>query len=271
MLLFWGGIEVASAALRRRKEKSASPGDNPPPGEPVPKESNPARITNSMRSYFREEEVPIASLLGRDDPVIQDKVFTDCLIYGPAVTHFQACQITHSAMQVAASGNIDAHFMLAPQDYLVGPVLFLRCKFDRCKFRNISIVGTAQYIAVMRRHFEAGGFPAYSGEHEAGLNMAAFSGGNERRARTFQYAKYWRLLGDAINIELAKASMRAPPPSETEYNRIRTEWKIRFLPQIARAEEEMREVGVSNLPQLDDLAAWRDKLLSEAKSAERPS
>ena len=95
--------------------------------------------------YFRGRSVRIADLAA-EDPVLADKTFEDCYIYGPGVlTLLNDVQLSRCTFAVAVIE--DMLFEIPPVDRrMVGPIGLRHVKFIHCTFRGVGWLGSAEVL-----------------------------------------------------------------------------------------------------------------------------
>jgi hypothetical protein len=95
------------------------------------------------RTYRRRTLV--LGLFAQDFPqrsIIEDKVFEDCTLVGPAVAMFKACTFTDSHFGVLEDVESILWEIPVSRIALVGALLFRGCIFTGCKFEGVGIVSS---------------------------------------------------------------------------------------------------------------------------------
>ena len=88
-------------------------------------------------------------------PIISDRVFVDCDIYGPAVLLPNATSVTMRQNVFFADAPLDSLFFVLPSGRSLsdGMIGVENCVFDRCRFINVGIAGTQQAVDLFRKAF----------------------------------------------------------------------------------------------------------------------
>lgn len=141
MVVIWGPVLVGAF-------KRAQAGPHATSADPVQRP-----LTEQSKHYFHNERVDLHRLLAAESPpVIEDKVFDNCLIVGPAViislgqtrfenAHIDAKDIEHALYEIP----------VARMSALVGVVGVKNCTFrNNCRFHRVGIMGPKPVIDVLR-------------------------------------------------------------------------------------------------------------------------
>ncbi|MBI3750365.1 MAG: hypothetical protein HY263_01755 [Chloroflexi bacterium] len=101
------------------------------------------QVLDQTQTYFKGLHFRITDLAVRE-PILRDKVFEDCAIFGPAVLVLSE----HVALGVTvmAERPSDMLFTLEPGRKVMGPIIVENCVFRRCRFVNIGLMADAEGI-----------------------------------------------------------------------------------------------------------------------------
>lgn len=84
--------------------------------------------------------------LARDTPVIQNRTFENCTIYGPAMSVTDGC-VYHGC---SFSGNpSDLFIEVAIPRRVVGAIMLRSCVFRNCRLLNLGFIGPAELLRQM--------------------------------------------------------------------------------------------------------------------------
>lgn len=123
-------------------------------------------MTPMFRRRRRAEAVPSGRVIRRAmvrlvdlvpppgaPPAIEEVVFENCLIVGPAVVGIlDACQFDHCTFNYDGRGTIENILWSLPDDeWVVGCIGLRACLFERCEFRSIGFAGRPETLDNMRR------------------------------------------------------------------------------------------------------------------------
>lgn len=120
-----------------------------PVADTAPQQQAPERLgggVHALQQHFQKEELRVWDLALRGDHVIRNKVFADCVFYGPVAITFQGCHLGECTFPEPALSLIEVD----PDRLVMGVYFFVDCRFDRCLFRQTAIVGPAQVLAPLR-------------------------------------------------------------------------------------------------------------------------
>jgi len=95
-------------------------------------------------SYLRGLSVQLADL-ARDNPIIHDRTFEDCDLYGPAIVFFEGCMCTECRYDAASAE--DLCIVISEPRNLIGVIMFSRCVLRRCRFKNVGMIATPHDFA----------------------------------------------------------------------------------------------------------------------------
>jgi hypothetical protein len=112
------------------------------------------------KRIYRSEVVRLAEL-ARDRDIIEDLVFEDCHIEGPALIYLIAdCSLVNSGFD-AGGGPPDSVLWEVPDgSYKVGVIGLKLCTFTDCRFSRVGLVGTKADMDRIRREFGIRGEPS---------------------------------------------------------------------------------------------------------------
>jgi HAMP domain-containing protein len=121
-------------------------------GAPTPPQPQP-QIINPLKNYFSQELIRVADLVVMGQPIIEGKVFEDCILYGPAVItlmHDRPGIMENCSLE--GPPNLDDIFFEAQKGRYLGGVIGLRgCTLRRCRIVKICIVGPKEEIEAAKR------------------------------------------------------------------------------------------------------------------------
>jgi hypothetical protein len=105
---------------------------------------------------WKNDIVRICELTVTTD-VVSDATFDNVQLIGPAVVAFQGCSLENSVFE----GDPEAFLWEVPADRqrVLGAVLFLNCRFTRCRFSRIGIAGPKEALDPIREALRVPGSP----------------------------------------------------------------------------------------------------------------
>lgn len=106
-----------------------------------------------MKPWMNEPEIEdrsfrITDLVHSEDPILVDRTFRNCTIYGPAVlVGIEDIEMVGNSLD----GPLDAIFWEIPPERtaILGAVGLIRCRFYDCAFRGIGIGGPREIRIMM--------------------------------------------------------------------------------------------------------------------------
>lgn len=104
-----------------------------------------------LESHFSRKVIRAVDLVHGAQYVVEDKVFEDCAIYGPACISILADKPT--SIEHCSFGSLESVFIEVDANRpITGVIGFRGCRFLRCQFIGIALVGTAEMIAHMKQN-----------------------------------------------------------------------------------------------------------------------
>lgn len=107
----------------------------------VNKPSNFATINELIPSVLQHKNIRVVDL-AMQDPIIRNRTFEDCQIYGPAVFLNERCNMYDCDMDAGR----EAGFIKTSNAILWGVIKFQDCVFRRCSFYKIGFIGLPEDI-----------------------------------------------------------------------------------------------------------------------------
>lgn len=104
-----------------------------------------AAIPDLIPSVLQNKNVRLVDL-AMQDPIVRNRTFEDCQIYGPAVLVPERCVFYQCHMDTAG----DAGFIKTTNERLWGVLRFEGCVFRRCSFYKIGFIGPPEAIDRLR-------------------------------------------------------------------------------------------------------------------------
>lgn len=146
-LIFMASVVTLLMRFERRMQVGSVSIAPPVAGTPPPQSGSAV-----LRKVFQNEELRITDLLPAGELIIRGKTFIDCIFYGPAVVTLVG-NIHIDGLGIEASDPESALIEVAPDRRVIGVVGFESCRLERCRFKQIGIMGTAQLLAQVRKAF----------------------------------------------------------------------------------------------------------------------
>ena len=108
--------------------------------------------TNYLQAHFEQVTIVVsdlfrASVMTSQEPLIQGKTFTNCVIEGPAVL-LALSGVSFEACQLGLTSDDPRSLMLMPmaKDRVVGAIAGKDCTFRGCQFFAIGYTGTDAFL-----------------------------------------------------------------------------------------------------------------------------
>jgi len=107
------------------------------------------RPAAAARKVFQNEELRPWDLTTAGGAVISEKVFIDCILYGPAMVTFLDGNHLDG---IIFEGDPEAFLLELPEGHavVIGVYGFRRCRFERCRFVGIGAIGNQDMISAFR-------------------------------------------------------------------------------------------------------------------------
>jgi hypothetical protein len=103
---------------------------------------------NPLETYFSKKVLRVVDLPAENRFLVEDKFFEDCILQGPGVIAFLE---TVSLEYCSFEGDQEKTFIeVEERRKMMGVIGFRRCRFLRCKFVGLGIVGSKKDIDHMR-------------------------------------------------------------------------------------------------------------------------
>ncbi|MGA2092855.1 MAG: hypothetical protein ABSH16_05540 [Sedimentisphaerales bacterium] len=113
-----------------------------------PKQLNFAAPDALTALVLQNMDIRIADLV-RESPVIRNKSFNNCVLYGPAVIALKGkADLIRCTL---LTDDINDCFMPSEEKFYWGVIMFDDCTFIHCKFRSISFVGSPRIIEKIKQ------------------------------------------------------------------------------------------------------------------------
>lgn len=92
--------------------------------------------------------------LGVGNPIVSNKVFKDCLFYGPGIISIHTNCTGTIAIQLHDDITVDNTLIETTNERIVGVVIFDNCVFNNCHIRDIGIIGSTEMITELKVKLE---------------------------------------------------------------------------------------------------------------------
>ena len=103
------------------------------------------RSYNALENYFSKKSIRMLDFIGPEgEPIIKDKVFEDCVVYGPCVLAILGMhnKFDGSGFKLGAGGNLEDALIIKPPSTgkAHGVIGIDGCTFKRCTFKGVGIM-----------------------------------------------------------------------------------------------------------------------------------
>lgn len=142
-----GRVELRDDQLAQlRKANSFGEVSAAKPIDPLATGAGPAKSA-VLRTVFQHEELRVWDLASKGTADIEGRTFVECVFYGPVMVAFSRCDLLHCLFANEVESIL---FPAAEGRMIVGIYGFRRCRFERCKFVDVGVLGTEDDLEHMR-------------------------------------------------------------------------------------------------------------------------